>query len=506
MASASVPSASPESVSPAAAIYADTGLTDVIIADGYCVSIRVTAGHLHISDGVGQSRRERRIPRVPRTAERLLILSSTGMMTADACRWLADAGIPWVQLDRDGRTLATSGAQREDARLLRAQAFATEFGPLESVGIMVMRDIVCAKLDGQARNLDEFFNAGGQSAELRDLSRWVSKAESLDDIRTFEGRGAAIYWQTWAGRISVPFPVSDMTKVPVHWIGFDGRTSLGTERQTNKGATCPVNAMLNYAYAIAEAEAVNACHAVGLHPALGILHTDKLSRDSMALDLIEVIRPAVDRLILSMLDTGLGIPYTADGKPGYLDRKLFTEQKDGTVRLVAPLTHRLAARAAEWGADIRQHAEQAARTLALAAKGTVGVPRQPRRYVQGSRAPLASKCPVRLREGTTARDLVPDDLWARIVPLIPEPPLSPMKRQTGRPIDVTRDRDIIAGLIANVLLSVPWSAVPVQVTPGICKARLKAWTLQTSPGSDTRPAWDAIAEVVRSAGHLSALV
>lgn len=493
------------SVSPVAAIYADAGLTDVIIADGYCVSIRVTAGHLHISDGMGRSRRERRIPRVPRTVNRLMILSATGMMTADAARWMADAGIGWVHIDQDGNTIATSGPQREDARLLRAQAYATEFGPLESTGVQVMRDLITVKINGQAQNLDDYFHAGTESATLRDLSRWVRKAETITDIRNLEAQAAAAYWQTWTGRAHMVFSPPESLKVPAHWLTFDGRTSLRSDYQINRNATCPIDAMLNYAYRIGESVATHACHAIGLHPALGIMHADKQGRDSLALDLLETIRPAIDRTILAMLDTGLGIPYGQDGRPGYLDRKLYQEARDGTVRLIAPLTHQLAAHAANWGAELSQHAEHAARTLALAANGPVGVPKTPRRYVQGSRAPLTSKRPTRLREGTTARELMPDDLWHRVAGMIPEPPVSPTSR-TGRSIDHDQDRAVIAGLIAHELLSVPWSAVPVQVSPQLCKARLKAWMFLKTPGSDTRPAWDAIAEVVQSSGHLSALV
>jgi hypothetical protein len=173
-----------------------------------------------------------------------------------------------------------------------------------------------------------------------------------------------------------------------HWHRFAGRTSLAWDGyQRNKDATDPADAMLNYMYRIAEIEAVHACHAFGLSPQLGILHADKPGRDSMALDLIEAIRPRADRIVLGMLDTGTGVPYNSDGKPRYLDRRWFTETRDGRCRLVPPLTHQLASHAADLGAAIRPHAESATRILAMAASGEVSV-----------RAPgsvrLLSLCPV----------------------------------------------------------------------------------------------------------------
>jgi len=41
--------------------------------------------------------------------------------------------------------------------------------------------------------------------------------------------------------------------------------------------------------------------ACGLDPALGVLHADTANRDSLALDLIETIRPAIEAWILDWL-------------------------------------------------------------------------------------------------------------------------------------------------------------------------------------------------------------
>ena len=43
---------------------------------------------------------------------------------------------------------------------------------------------------------------------------------------------------------------------------------------SNRKAERPVNAMLNYLYALVEAEAILACRTVGLDAGLGIVHAD----------------------------------------------------------------------------------------------------------------------------------------------------------------------------------------------------------------------------------------
>jgi CRISPR-associated protein Cas1 len=55
----------------------------------------------------------------------------------------------------------------------------------------------------------------------------------------------------------------------------------------------PVNAMLSFGYTLLTSEAVAACELAGLDPFLGFLHGPRRSRPSLALDLIEELRPVV---------------------------------------------------------------------------------------------------------------------------------------------------------------------------------------------------------------------
>jgi CRISPR-associated endonuclease Cas1 len=66
-------------------------------------------------------------------------------------------------------------------------------------------------------------------------------------------------------------------------------------------AANPANAILNYLYALLEAECRIACLAIGLDPGLGIVHADQRSRDSLALDIMEAVRPDVDAYVLDLL-------------------------------------------------------------------------------------------------------------------------------------------------------------------------------------------------------------
>jgi CRISPR/Cas system-associated endonuclease Cas1 len=100
-------------------------------------------------------------------------------------------------------------------------------------------------------------------------------------------------------------------------------------------AATSVRAMLNYGYPILETEAIMARHAVGLDPALGLMHTDTRYRGSLATDPMEPVRPLVGRLVLDLVE----------GRA--LGRGEVMETRGGVCRLGANLARELAAMATD---------------------------------------------------------------------------------------------------------------------------------------------------------------
>src|SRR5207302_537827 len=106
-----------------------------------------------------------------------------------------------------------------------------------------------------------------------------------------------------------------------------------------------------------------ACLTVGLDPGVGLMHVDFPSRDSLALDIMEAVRPDVDANILDLLSTHI------------FRAKDFHETREGGCRILAPLTHHLAGNAPAWGKRAGAVAELVAKML-LAGSAT-GVNRVP---------------------------------------------------------------------------------------------------------------------------------
>lgn len=65
----------------------------------------------------------------------------------------------------------------------------------------------------------------------------------------------------------------------------------------------PVNALLSFLYTLLTHDCRSALESVGLDPAAGFLHRDRPGRPSLALDLMEEMRPVLaDRLALSLIN------------------------------------------------------------------------------------------------------------------------------------------------------------------------------------------------------------
>jgi CRISPR-associated protein Cas1 len=400
----------------------------------------------------------------------MVILGSTGYVSLEAIRWCADLGITIVQLDRAGRVLMSSPGQAGDARLRSAQAHAAPGDTLAPAGLEIVRYLTAAKLAGQADVLGQILRDPDREHRIRAQHSEVMQAKSLTGILAREGQSATAYWEAWKDRVFVPFSPGDLSRMPVHWHAFTSRASRVLSGEPNQNASDPVNAMLNYAYRVCEAEARHACHIVGLDPALGVGHGHEKRGDAFAFDLMESARSDTDRVVLSMLDTGHGVPIGDNGRPQYFDRRWFDESSDGTCKLVAPITHILAEQVSLKTAPvIGRHAEKVARMFASASRYDV----HPGKVISIDPRFRQNDQAVKLDAALTPADLIPDDIWQAVAALIPSEPSA----RTYKPVPRADNRSVLAGIICHEIYGAAWSGLP----PGLgidrktCRRRLEEW-------------------------------
>lgn len=204
-----------------------------------------------------------------------------------------ERGVGVSFLTEQGRFLArVTGPVSGNVLLRRQQYRVSDNGP---AALPVVQAIVAAKL---ANSRVVVLRAARESTDtetekaLREAGQriaWAglegSRALSIDEARGHEGSGAQIYFSVFDQLIT-----GDKRA-----FRFDGRS--------RRPPLDRVNALLSFLYALLRHDIESALESVGLDPAVGFLHTDRPGRPSLALDLMEELRPVLaDRLVLTLIN------------------------------------------------------------------------------------------------------------------------------------------------------------------------------------------------------------
>ncbi len=129
-------------------------------------------------------------------------------------------------------------------------------------------------------------------------------------------------------------------------------------RRSNRHARHPVNALLNYGYAVLESQVRIAIAAAGLDPTIGHLHVCQPGRDSFVYDLMEPHRPGVDRVVLDFVRGNVFTP------------RDFVIDTQGACRLHPELARRVAALPAASTANIAETTQSLVQTRLIGQEDT----------------------------------------------------------------------------------------------------------------------------------------
>lgn len=170
--------------------------------------------------------------------------------------------------------------ESKNPMLRRAQLRATDDPHL---CLNLSRRFVLAKLANQRRVLHR--RPGGRAssaaAEITDLIECARRTQSLDALRGMEGLTARTYFGAFGELL-------------------DGMAFTGRKRRPPPD---PVNSLLSLGYTLLTYEAFSAAASVGFDPYIGFFHADSYGRPSLALDIMEELRPVVvDTLVLGAVN------------------------------------------------------------------------------------------------------------------------------------------------------------------------------------------------------------
>lgn len=214
--------------------------------------------------------------------ERVVVFGSV-QVTTQAMAFLLDRGIDTAFLTVHGRLKGRLAPVESRNAPLRIRQYERSLDPTFALG--VARGMVAGKiancsevLSRQGRN-----HGGGFEGEVEQLSILVRRAERAPDrdrLFGLEGQSAAVYFKGFARAL---------------------RRGWNFSVRTRRPPTDPVNSLLSFGYALLYNEAIAALSAAGFDPCIGFLHALDHGRCSLALDLMEEMRPLVaDRLALNL--------------------------------------------------------------------------------------------------------------------------------------------------------------------------------------------------------------
>ncbi len=209
----------------------------------------------------------------------------------EAC---ASHGITIVLLDRVGRFQARIEGPVTGNVLLRRAQYKMSDAPDDIVKSLVMGKIANqrAVVMRALRDYGDEYESAAKAA-LSDVAEKLAHSLSyinhhsldVDTLRGREGDAAKQYFNIFPHLIRSPDP-------EFRFAGRSRRPPLDR-----------VNALLSFLYTLLTHDCRSACETVGLDPAVGFLHRDRPGRPSLALDLMEELRPIfADRLVLSLIN------------------------------------------------------------------------------------------------------------------------------------------------------------------------------------------------------------
>lgn len=240
--------------------------------------------------------------------EQITIETSGASLSSDVIKECMEHGIQINFMSSQGRPYAKLTSPNLTGTVITRREQILAY--LDQRGIKLVKTFVEGKLKNQINTLKyfakyrktqdmELFNQIYQGInqiennlnELKDIN-----GKCIDDVRgqllSVEGRAANTYWQM----------VKALTADKVDFAGREHR-----------GATDPVNMLLNYGYGILQTQVWGAIILAGLEPFAGFLHVDRPGKPSLVLDMMEEYRqPVVDRIVIAMINKGTAIKMDGD--------------------------------------------------------------------------------------------------------------------------------------------------------------------------------------------------
>lgn len=281
-----------------------------LILTGHGTSMRIDKGTLLIIEGFSyypQKQLQHRyftgdleLPRI------ILMLDGSGSLSFDVLSWLGEQNVALARIKSSGEVAVVCSstgyiANRENVfwQIETAQDHAAK--------LAYSIDLIKAKLANCVDTLEIAFNRTDRRQKtIQKLQNAISELSNnppndLKQLRGIEATCASSYFGIWSG-YALRWKTNSRYPIHPHWLKYVGRPSQANGlKPKNVNASHPINAMLNYAYAVKQAELQIAAIADGFDPTIGIMHNGRRGLPAYIFDQIEPQRPLIDRALLDFM-------------------------------------------------------------------------------------------------------------------------------------------------------------------------------------------------------------
>jgi CRISPR-associated protein Cas1 len=271
---------------------------------GHAAHIRVDHGSLLVRNGFTHYPQKQEIIRLfpgdQNLPNRIVMIDGSGGLSFDALNWMSEQQIEFVRLDWQGEIINVAGRSGYGGNPILIGAQRELKG--SKLEIEIARHLISQKIENSIQTLKTVIpkSEKRELAISRLIKKWSEiqkpkKQFSISNLLGIEGACAAAYFAAWK---SLPIKWSGFKKKPIpeNWFEISPRTMAWRKRAYN--ARHPANAMLNYGYGILANEVRGLVIAMGLDPRIGIIHGNSSNKMPLVYDLMEPLRPLVDRAIL----------------------------------------------------------------------------------------------------------------------------------------------------------------------------------------------------------------
>lgn len=205
----------------------------------------------------------------------------------------AERGIGFAFCTPRGKFLARVCGESSGNVLLRRAQYRVADDPVQSCRVartMIFGKVYNARWSIERTRRDHALRVNVEtlsaaSENLKALLPMIAGETSLESLRGLEGVGAAAYFSA----------LNEML--------LNEKETFYFHERNRRPPLDPMNALLSFAYSLLAHDCASALESVGLDAYVGFLHRDRPGRTSLALDLMEELRPCMaDRFVLTLIN------------------------------------------------------------------------------------------------------------------------------------------------------------------------------------------------------------